>query len=591
MVFFSFLPSLPFFLLLSLPVLFVLSLLTTTHDHHPLIFVLFYSFSLILNLFTVAFESSNNTEKNIEHVGQKYNLTFSVLFFLEALYKVSAMMTGDDESRKVFTGGGEVLRILKEVIGNLTSEAKIGLIYHENQILLLAFVANVIQRKNSSADHVERKDRFHSPPILSTDNNSRDSESDHNKRSKPCKNVLEGTLRRNLDPSTLTTPYNTLDKHPTAEESDENTDPSSLLSSIMYYIVSVCSFPVQNIPEKRSYSDVNPSDSCDVRLGREARQGLKEGEVNTDQRRSNEREGKGHGEVDVAVGGKGEGNGEIQSGGSIRGNSKSEKDRPSSALHQSEASTSFYEGREIDFNSAADAQAFSTSSTDQISRWVESGDRTALWISIVSIPFILSHPLSLSLPLPVTHSLSLSSCSDRLTSTSIGLSTHLTHNNDDPDPNSIFGSNGTGSPLKIPRTEGLLLKSSDSRYIPLLKSVIFSKDLKIQVRTLICTSCRLETLFNDKLKYVRTKDRKTSASRLCTDLLEAIKSCARVLSIAQDVILNLMMAPQCVPLATFNTVLDCVRAISGTEAPCTHSLIMQQRIDIDDFSESCLPYP
>lgn len=554
---------------------------------------MFYSFPLLLHLFTVAFESSNNTETNIAHEGKKNNLIFSVLFFLEALYTVSAMMTGDDELRKVFTGGGEMMRILKEVIGNLASEAKIGLIYHENQMLLLAFVANVIQRKNFSADPVQRKDRFYSPPILSTDNDCRDSECDHNKRSKPCKNVLEGTLRWNLDPSTLTTPYNALDKHPTAEESDENIDPSSLLSSMIYYIVSVCSIPVQSILEKRPYSGINPSDPCDVRVGREARQGLKEGEVNTDQRRSNEREGKGDGEVDVAVEGKGEGKGEIQSGGSIRESSKSEKDKSSSALHQSEASTSSHEAKEIDFDSVADAQAFATSSADQISRWVESGDRTALWISIVSLPFILSHPLSLSLslpvPLPVPHSLSPSSCSDRLISTSAGLSTHLTHKNDDPDPNSILGSNSSGSPLKIPQTKGVLFKTSDSRYFPLLKSVIFSRDMKTQVRTLICTSCRLQTLFKDKLKYVRAKDRKTSASQLCTDLLEAIRSCARVLSIAQDVILNLMMAPQCVPLATFNTVLDCVRAISGTEASYSRSLIMQQHIDVENFSESCLP--
>jgi hypothetical protein len=571
-VFFSLLPPLPFFLLLlSLPVLLVSSLLTTTHDHHPLRFIMFYSFSLLLHLFPVAFESSKNTETNIEHEEKKKNLIFSVLFFLEAIYTVSAMMTGDDESRKVFTGGGEMMRILKEVIGNLTSEAEIGLMYHENQILLLAFVASVLQRKNFSADPVRRKDGFYSPPILSTDNGSRDSESDHSKRSKPCKNVLEGTLRWNLDPSTLTTPHNTLDKHPTAEESDENIDLSSLLSSIMYYIVSVCSIPVQNILEKRSYSDVIPSDSCDVRVGREARQGLKEGEVNTGQRRSNEREGKGDGEVDVAMGG--EGKGEMQYSGKIRESSKSEKDKSSSALHQSEASTSSHEGREIDFDSVADAQAFATSSADQISRWVECGDRTALWISIVSLPFIHSHPLSLSLslslplPLPVPHSLSPSSCSDR------------------------FISNSSGSPLEIPQTKGVSLKSSDSRYFPLLKSVIFSRDMKTQVRTLICTSCRLQTLFKDKLKYVRAKDRKTSASQLCTDLLEAIKSCARVLSIAQDVILNLMMAPQCVPLATFNTVLDCVRAISGTEVSYSRSLIMQQHIDVDDFSESCLQYP
>jgi hypothetical protein len=551
-------------------------------------FIMYYSFSLLLHHFTVAFESSNNTEKNIELKGKNSNMIFSVLFFLEALHTVSAMKSGDDESRKVFTGGGEMMRIFKKVIGNLTSEAKIGLIYHENQILLLAFVANVIQRRNFSGDSLDRKDRCYSPPILSTDKDSRDSESDHNKRSKPCKNVLEGNLGWNLDPSTLTTPYNTLDRHLIAEESDQNIDPSSLLSSIMYYIVSVCSIPVQNIREKRSHSDVIPSDSCDVRVGREARQGLNEGEVNTDQRRRNEIEGKGDGDVDVAVGG--EGIGGIHSSGRIRESSKSEQDKSSSALNLSEASTSFQEGSEIDVDSVADARAFSTSSTDQISRWVECGDRTALWISIVSLPFILSHPLSLPLPLPVPLSMSPSSCSGRLISTSAGLPTHLILNNENPDPNSIFGSNSSSSPVEMPQTKGVVLKSSDSRYYPLLKSVIFSKDMKTQVRTLICTSCRLQTLFKDKLKYVRAKDRKTCDSQLCTDLLEAIKSCARVLSIAQDVIVNLMMAPQCVPLTTFNTVLDCVRAISGTEASYSRSLITQQHIDIDDFSELCLPY-
>jgi hypothetical protein len=557
-----------------------------SHDHLPLMFIMFYSFPLLLHLFTVAFESSNETEKNTESEGKEYNLMVSVLFFLEALYTVSVMETGDDESRKVFTGGGEMMRILKEVIGNLTSEAKIGLIYHENQILLLAFVANVIQRRNFSGDPLDRKDRCYNPPILSTDKDGRDSERDHNKRSKPCKNVLEGTLGWNLDPSTLTTPYNTLKGHSIAEESDENADPSSLLSSIMYYIVSVCSIPVHNILEKRSHSDVIPSDSCDVRVSREARQGSNEGEVNKDQRRSNERVGKGDGEVNVAAGG--EGKGEIQSSGRSRESSKSEKDKSSCALHQSEASSSSQESREIDVDSVADAHAFSASSADQISRWVECGDRTALWISIISLPFILSHPISLPLPVPL--SLSPSSCSDRLISTSAGLPTHLTHNNDDPDPNSIFGSNSSSSPVKVPHAMGVVLKSSDSRYFPLLKSVIFSRDMKIQVRALICTSCRLETLFKDKLKYVRPKDRKISASQLCIDLLEGIKSCARVLSIAQDVILNLMMAPQCVPLATFNTVLDCVRAISGTEASYSHSLIMQQYIDIDNIIESCFPY-
>ena len=493
-------------------------------------------------------------EEENENSGKSKNCIISVLFFLEALYTVSSLSHADIKSRKFLIGGGEVIRLLKSLIKSLSTKAEIGLIYCENQILLLAFVSSVIIRSNVCRGNLQENDCHHYPTPSGKIKDRY--ENDCIMSSKTCKKTLDGSIGRNQVHSTLATP--------TTNGFDENLDPSSVLSSIMYFILSVCALPVQNVPEEVSNSDNIPDDSCG---GRESKVDLRDGQFRTDEMRK--------------IQGDRESDRDKQSSTRLEGNRISEKDKPSDKPHPPKDDIPFHRMLETDVDRISDTKAFADPSVEQISRWVECGDRTALMISIISLPFLSSQPLSLPLPLSLPTSLSLSPyprSDDRLINIRAVKSSDYLHEVDGQGSHQTFGSKGSDSSVKMPLIDGttnghscdmastILVNVKD--YFPFVTSDFFHNDEETQIRILVATSCRLKSFIEAKLKlkYVREKDSsvKISAPQLCTDLLEAMKCCTRALSIAHNVITNLMIAPQCITLSTFQTVWGSIGTISGT---------------------------
>lgn len=508
---------------------------------------------------TASYQSTLHCEEENDGKGKSKNCIISVLFYLEALYTVSSLSHDDKKSRKILIGGGEVMRLLKNVIRSLSTKAEIGLMYYENQILLLAFVSSVMIRSNICKSNFQGKDcRHYSTP--STKINERN-ENDNITFSKTCKKAHDGSAGRNQVHSTIATP--------TTNSSDENLDPSSVLSSILYFILSVCVLPVQRVPEEVSNSDNIPDDSCGRR---ESKVDLRDRKFRTDEMRN--------------IQGDGESDRDRQFSTGIGGSRISEKDKPPGRPHLSKDAIPFHKMQEADGDRIVDAQAFADTSLEQISRWVECGDRTALMISIISLPFLSCQPLSLPLspplsphlplPLPLPTSLSLSSfrySDDKLISTRAGESSECLHGDHRQGSHQTFGSKGSDSTVKMPLIDGMTNGQSHDmastmfvkKYFPFVTPDSFHRDDETQIRTLVATSCRLKSFIEAKLKYIRLKGNvEISASKLCTDLVEATKCCARALSIAHDVIDNLMMVPQCVSLSTFQAVWDSIGSISGT---------------------------
>ena len=505
---------------------------------------------------TASYQSTLHTEiceEENDGKGKSKNCIISVLFYLETLYTVSSFSRGFNKSRKTLIGGGEVIRLLKNVIRSLSTKAEIGLIYYENQILLLAFVSSVMIRSNSRRSNLHGNDCHHYP-TPSTKINERN-ENDNITFSKTCKKAHDGSVGRNQVHSTLATP--------TTNSSDENLDPSSVLSSIIYFILSVCVLPVQNVPEEDSKADNIPDDSCG---GRESKEDLRDGQFRTDEMRN--------------IYGDKESDRDRQSSTVIGGSGITEKDKPPGRPDLSKDAISLHKMQKTDVDRIVDAQAFADTSLEQISRWVECGDRTALMISIISLPFLSCQPLSLPLPVPLPlslpTSLSLSPLpysDDRLINTLAGESSKCLHGDHGQGSHQTFGSKGSDSNVKMPLIDGTTNGHSQDmasttfvkKYYPFLTPDFFHRDDETQIRTLVATSYRLKSFIKAKLKYIRVKGNvKISAPKLCKDLIEATKCCARALSIAHNVIDNLMMAPQCISLSTFQAVWDSIGTISGT---------------------------
>ena len=518
---------------------------------------------------TASYQCALHTEKCGEEndgKGKSKNCIISVLFFLEALYTVSSFSHADIKSRKFLIGGGEVIRLLKSVIKSLSTKAEIGQIYYENQILLLAFVSSVIIRSNVCRRNLQENDCHHYPTPSARINDKE--ENDYITSSKTCKKDLNGSIGRNQVRSTLATAA--------TNSFDENLDPRSVLSSIIYFILSVCALPVQNVPEEVSNSDNIPDDSCG---GRESKVDLRGGQFRTDEMRQ--------------IQGDGESDRDKQSSTRIEGNRISEKDKPSDRPHQSKDDISLHRMQETDVDRISDAKAFADPSVEQISRWVECGDRTALMISIISLPFLSSQPLSLPLPLPLSlpTSISLSPypCTDvRLINTRAVKSSDYLHEDHHQGNHQTFGSKGSDSSVKMPRIDGTTnghshdmastMSVNVKEYFPFLAPDFFHNDDESQIRILVATSCRLKSFIEAKLEYIRVKDSSVKISappQMCADLLEATKCCVRALSIAHNVIANLIIAPQCITLSTFQTVWGSIGSISGTITLRAYSLALK----------------